>query len=134
MPATTCSTVPAATTAWRAGAATTPWSAAPAATLLNGGEGEDTASYAGGARVSVSLAKAGFQNTVGAGSDKLVGIENLGGGSGNDALSGNAHANVLSGEAGKDTLRGQGDDDTLNGGLGNDTLIGGTRQRPALRR
>jgi Ca2+-binding RTX toxin-like protein len=40
--------------------------------------------------VTVSLAVAGAQNTVGAGSDTLTGIENLTGSSFNDVLTGDA--------------------------------------------
>jgi Ca2+-binding RTX toxin-like protein len=42
--------------------------------------------------VTVSLAVAGAQNTVGAGSDTLIGIENLTGSSFNDVLTGDAGA------------------------------------------
>jgi Ca2+-binding RTX toxin-like protein len=71
--------------------------------------------------VTVSLAIAGAQNTVGAGSDTLTGFENLVGSSFNDVLTGNASANVLSGGAGDDTLDGGAGDDTLDGGAGTDT-------------
>ncbi len=47
------------------------------------------------------------QNTVAAGSDTLIGIENL------------------VGSALNDTLTGDGNDNVIEGGLGNDTLIGG---------
>jgi Ca2+-binding RTX toxin-like protein len=46
------------------------------------------------------------QNTVGAGSDTLTGIENLTGSSFNDVLTGDAGQHVLSGGAGDDTLDG----------------------------
>lgn len=61
-------------------------------------------------------------------------IENVYGGSGNDAITGNALANVLDGGAGNDSLfggdgndalHGQAGDDTLDGGNGNDNLNGG---------
>lgn len=57
--------------------------------------------------------------------DKLVGIESLNGGSGNDVFQGNATANALYGNAGADLLNGGAGDDFLEGGTGNDTLIGG---------
>jgi Ca2+-binding RTX toxin-like protein len=86
--------------------------------ILNGGDGDDTASYAGNALgVKVSLAATNGQNTLGAGTDTLKGIENLVGGDGNDALTGNALVNVLDGGAG---------DDILNGGVGADVLLGRT--------
>ena len=66
--------------------------------------------------VSVSLALVGAQNTVSAGLDTLISIENLTGSSFGDTLTGDAGNNVLSGGAGVDTLI---------GGLGDDTLIGG---------
>ncbi|GGA04840.1 calcium-binding protein [Neptunicoccus cionae] len=119
--------------------------------VLQGARGADTAEYAGAA-VAVDLAKSGFQNTRGAGHDKLVGIENLSGTDAADRLSGDARANrieggggndvlkgreggdhldggdgddVLSGDAGRDTLRGGGGDDRLSGGAGRDLLDGG---------
>lgn len=80
---------------------------------LNGGIGTDTASYTDRtAGVTVNLGLAGAQNTVGAGLDTLVSIENLTGSNFNDILIGNSGNNVLEGLAG---------DDVLNGGGGNDT-------------
>ncbi|HLO76329.1 MAG TPA: calcium-binding protein [Magnetospirillum sp.] len=74
---------------------------------LDGGSGADTASYADmSAAVRVSLAVTSAQNTNGAGTDTLIGIENLVGGNGNDVLTGNTRANVLTGGAGHDTLTG----------------------------
>lgn len=82
---------------------------------IDGGEGSDTASYAGAAAaVAVSLAIAGPQDTLGAGSDMLVGIENLDGSAHDDTLSGNAGDNVIDGSAGADTME---------GGAGNDTYV-----------
>ena len=94
--------------------------------LLDGGAGNDTASYAGaGAGVTVSLALAGEQNTIGAGLDKLVSIENLIGSNYDDKLTGDDHANTLIGGLGNDVLIGGGGDDLLIGGPGNNTLTGG---------
>jgi Ca2+-binding RTX toxin-like protein len=81
---------------------------------LDGGSESDTASYAGGAAVSVSLALAGVQNTLGQGSDTLSSIENLIGSSFADTLIGNAAANTLDGGAGADAM---------TGGDGNDTYV-----------
>jgi serralysin len=93
---------------------------------LNGGLGNDTATYATStAGVTVSLAVAGAQNTRGAGTDTLVGIENLVGSNFGDSLTGNALANALNGLGGNDTLNGGFGNDTLNGGFGNDALNGG---------
>ena len=93
---------------------------------LIGGAGNDTATYddaTGG--VTVSLNVSGAQNTGGAGTDALSGIENLTGSNFDDVLTGNAGANVLVGGLGNDTLDGSDGDDILRGGQGNDTLIGG---------
>jgi len=79
--------------------------------VLDGGSGADEVSYAA-ATASVSLANTAAQITGGAGTDTLVGIENLTGSQFNDTLTGSALANVLGGGAGNDTL---------SGGLGNDT-------------
>ncbi|MEF8756312.1 MAG: Ig-like domain-containing protein [Accumulibacter sp.] len=85
------------------------------ANVLDGGSGNDTASYLYGASsgVSVSLAVAGAQTTGGSGSDTLTGIENLVGSAYSDTLSGDGGANLLSGGNGNDTL---------SGGLGADTF------------
>ena len=73
-----------------------PWTAARA--------GSDTASYADAtAGVTVSLAIAAAQNTIGAGVDTLVNFENLTGSNFNDTLTGNSVANILNGGAGNDT-------------------------------
>ncbi|MEG1817486.1 retention module-containing protein [Pseudomonas sp.] len=94
---------------------------------LNGGAGIDTASYAGaGSGVTVSLASAGAQNTGGAGTDILTGMENLIGSDYNDHLTGDGNANLLIGGLGNDTLIGGGGNDVLIGGAGNDTLSGGS--------
>jgi Ca2+-binding RTX toxin-like protein len=86
------------------------------------------------AAVSVSLTLTAAQNTGGAGSDTLSGIERLTGSDFNDSLTGGTTANILTGGAGNDTLSGgAGKDrllgsagrDVLNGGLGADTLTGG---------
>ena len=77
------------------------------------GTGNDTISYASAtAGVTVNLSLTTAQNTVGAGTDTLLSVENLTGSNFNDALTGNSGNNVLSGEGG---------DDTLNGGSGIDT-------------
>ena len=83
--------------------------------VLTGGSGTDTADFSEAASaVVVNLASG---SATGEGSDTLVGILNVIGGTGDDGLTGDTNANVLSGGAGADTLA---------GGLGNDTLAGGT--------
>ena len=98
----------------------------PGNDLLDGGAGIDTASYASAtAGVTVNLSISGQQNTVGAGMDTLVSIENLIGSDYNDTLTGDGNANVLQGGLGNDVLNGGGGDDVLIGGKGDDTLTGG---------
>ncbi|MGF7151060.1 Ca2+-binding RTX toxin-like protein [Sphingomonas zeicaulis] len=83
---------------------------------LDGGVGIDTASYAdatGAITVNLLLS---FQETGGAGRDRLISIENVTGSAHDDKLTGNALSNTLIGGLG---------DDILNGGLGNDVLDGG---------
>ncbi|MBL8367611.1 MAG: calcium-binding protein, partial [Candidatus Accumulibacter sp.] len=62
--------------------------------------------------VTVSLATGAAQATGGAGTDTLIGIENLTGSSHNDSLTGNSAANRLDGGAGADTLIGGDGSDT----------------------
>ncbi|MGH6718182.1 MAG: calcium-binding protein, partial [Alphaproteobacteria bacterium] len=92
---------------------------------LDGGAGSDTASYEDAASgVVVNLGALGAQNTVAAGTDTLVGIENLIGGDGNDTLTGDGGANALDGSIGDDTILGGAGDDVLLGNFDNDTLTG----------
>jgi Ca2+-binding RTX toxin-like protein len=92
--------------------------------VLAGGLGIDTVSYAHAlAGVKVSLATTSSQNTIGAGSDKLTGFENVTGSNFNDTLTGTIGYNVLTGLAGNDTLNGGVGADTMFGGTGNDTYV-----------
>ncbi|WP_455805256.1 retention module-containing protein [Pseudomonas fluorescens] len=98
----------------------------PGNDLLDGGTGSDTASYAHAtAAVTVNLGLLGAQNTLGAGTDTLTGIENLVGSNFNDTLTGDNNNNVINGGLGNDILNGGGGDDLLIGGMGNNTLTGG---------
>ncbi|MGF7148799.1 Ca2+-binding RTX toxin-like protein [Sphingomonas zeicaulis] len=91
--------------------------------VLDGGAGIDTASYANAATgVRVNLALAGAQSTLGAGTDTVIGIENVIGSAYDDVLTGDAGDNVLTGNAGNDTLLGGLGNDTLSGGAGFDTV------------
>jgi hypothetical protein len=99
---------------------------------LFGGLGSDMADYsyltgAGSGFTATLDAGATVTVTVAAGSDvdKLVSIENIVGGSGNDDLAGDGLSNSINGASGHDTLRGGAGDDVLEGGAGADTLIGG---------
>ncbi|PBJ23450.1 Bifunctional hemolysin/adenylate cyclase precursor [Pseudomonas ogarae] len=95
--------------------------------LLDGGTGNDTASYAHAtAGVTVNLGLLAAQNTLGAGTDTLAGIENLIGSNFNDTLTGDGASNRINGGLGHDVLNGGGGDDLLIGGLGNNTLTGGS--------
>ncbi|MER2622433.1 MAG: calcium-binding protein [Accumulibacter sp.] len=84
--------------------------------VLNGGLGTDTVSYqfisSGPVKVNLSLSTA--QNTINAGSDTLINIENLTGTSFGDTLTGDANTNRLDGAVGSDTL---------TGGDGNDIYV-----------
>ncbi len=105
--------------------------------VLDGGAGAaDVASYDNAtAGVTVSLATAAAQNTVGAGTDTLTGIESLIGSGLKDDLTaaatgsglfGGASADVLHGGIGNDVLNGGGASDTLTGGGGQDAMTGGS--------
>jgi len=82
---------------------------------IDGRAGVDLVSYDSAfAAVTVNLATTLGQNTLGAGIDTLVNIENLKGSQFNDTLTGNANANTLDGGLGIDVL---------TGGLGNDNYL-----------
>ncbi|EJM55350.1 VCBS repeat-containing protein, partial [Pseudomonas sp. GM49] len=92
----------------------------PGNDILDGGTGIDTASYAHATTgVTVDLSLLTAQNTLGAGTDTLTGIENLTGSNFNDTLAGDNNSNVINGGLGNDILNGGGGDDWLIGGLGN---------------
>jgi Ca2+-binding RTX toxin-like protein len=94
--------------------------------VLDGGAGIDTADFSDKTQsVTVNLrtsamvmARVGNVNE-----DSLTDIENLIGGSSNDALTGNNLVNVLIGGGGDDTLDGDRGADSLFGGTGNDTFV-----------
>ena len=91
---------------------------------LNGGDGIDIASYkdaVAGVTVDLSITRA--QNTVGAGIDALLNIENLEGSQFDDVLTGNSGANKIVGLGGNDIIRGGAGDDDLIGGSGNDQFV-----------
>ncbi|MGI9385692.1 MAG: M10 family metallopeptidase C-terminal domain-containing protein [Methyloligellaceae bacterium] len=103
--------------------------------FLYGGTGNDTASYRDAtAAVRVDLNFQAQQDTVGAGLDSLISIENLEGSDHDDWLFGDDGGNrlfggfgddQLFGRDGVDWLWGEGGNDVLHGGLGNDLLYGG---------
>ena len=65
----------------------------------------------------------GFAQGADIGTDALISVENVVGGSGNDTINGNGGANVIDGGGGDDTLSGGGGNDTLAGGSGTDTAV-----------
>ena len=104
---------------------------------LNGGDGDDvldggsntaagdTATYEdAGSGVRALLAVSGIQNTLGAGRDTFIGIENLIGSAFDDSLYGDGGDNVLEGGDGADRIVAGDGNDTLRGGAGNDILKG----------
>lgn len=90
--------------------------------ILDGGLGSDTASYATATSAVTVAIKAGAQTTGGSGVDTLLSIENLIGSTYNDILTGDSYANILNGKTGNDTLNGGGGSDQLIGEAGNDRL------------
>ena len=92
--------------------------------MLDGGTGSDTADY-GHAVVEMVMDLREGRVESERGADRLRGIENLTGGSVDDAVRGNGKPNVLIGAQGSDTLAGRGGNDLVRGGPGDDTLIGG---------
>ena len=92
--------------------------------VLDGGDGNDTASYAAATgAVTVDLTQQDApQDTGSAGFDTLTSIENLTGSNFDDTLTGNSNDNILSGGGGNDTLIGGDGNDTLDGGTGTDTV------------
>jgi len=79
--------------------------------VLDGGSGVDTVSFAGVTAAVTANLTTGSASASGQGTDTLVSIENLIGGSGADRLTGNAATNRLEGGAGVDTLAGAGGND-----------------------
>jgi Ca2+-binding RTX toxin-like protein len=74
---------------------------------LDGGFGIDRAEYnTAFSGVTVNLTITTPQNTIGAGIDSIINIENVSGSRFDDTLIGNASANVISGHQGNDTLTG----------------------------
>lgn len=95
--------------------------------ILDGWTGFDTVLYTGlSTGVTVDLALTTAQNTVGAGVDTLLRIENLIASGQDDTLFGTSNRNRIDGSNGDDVIDGRGGNDTLLGGNGNDDLIGGT--------
>lgn len=92
---------------------------------INGGGGTDRALYSEATSgVTVDLAITGAQDTIGAGTDTLTGIEELLGSAHDDNLTGDGFVNYLEGGAGNDLMTGGGGNDRIVGGDGsNDVAI-----------
>ena len=89
--------------------------------MLDGGSGEDTASYAGsgiGVKIHLSNQTASGGHADG---DVLVSIENIIGSASGDYITGNREDNRIEGGAGNDLLKGGAGADFIDGGSGNDT-------------
>ncbi|MGY4493008.1 retention module-containing protein [Pseudomonas sp. TE3610] len=94
--------------------------------VFDGGTGINTVSYhSAKSAVTVDLSNTGVQDTLGAGHDQLINIQNLLGSDYADHLTGNDQANVINGGLGNDVINGGGGNDTIIGGLGDNTLTGG---------
>ena len=97
-----------------------------ASDVIDGGTGQDTASYAGRTNpVTVTLDATANDGEGGENDDVQGDVENITGGSGGDTLTGNAAVNRLNGGGGADTLNGGDNSDIMVGGPGGDTFNGG---------
>jgi Ca2+-binding RTX toxin-like protein len=95
---------------------------------FDGGDGIDTVVYSSATQRLVINLSAVQNQAIGTeiGTDQIVNVENVTGGSGDDQITGSVGANVLAGGAGSDVLIGLGGDDQLMGGAGEpNTLQGG---------
>jgi len=91
---------------------------------LFGGDGNDTVVFKSSDDLTVDLNEewqGGNLNTS-EGMDKIIDVENVTTGAGNDILIGNTEANALDGGDGDDILSGGDGDDTLTGGSGADVF------------
>ena len=94
---------------------------------IDGGAGRDTARvddywnfHGPGATASLLRGRVWSGDAAGT---RLIGIENLEGGGGNDVLTGDHKRNLIYGNYGDDTLIGNGGDDHLDGYWGTDTVV-----------
>ena len=95
--------------------------------VLIGGDGRDWADYtdfSNGSALLLSLRTNNWQNTPDGYKDKLIQIENIDSGAGDDKLKGNDEDNGISGNDGNDVINGFDGQDFLWGGNGNDRLYG----------
>ncbi len=92
---------------------------------IDGGNGVDSIGYRYAAAGVVIDLKLTDQNTVGAGYDTLLNLENLIGSNQNDTLMGSDTLNTIIGLDGADWIFGRGQNDDLQGNEGNDVIDGG---------
>ena len=92
----------------------------------DGGAGVDVITYSN-QRVPVTV-NLQLQSGFGEGieTDRIVGIENIAGGHGDDTLIGDGGSNAIKGSDGDDLIAGLHGDDVLDGGQGDDQLAGGS--------
>lgn len=96
--------------------------------LINGGSGTDTADYGNalsGVLVVLSIEGVAME-TIGAGTDTLISIENVIGSAFGDGLGGDDNLNLIYGRGGGDVLFGFGGSDRIYGGSGDDLIEGGS--------
>jgi autotransporter-associated beta strand protein len=94
---------------------------------INGGGGGDWLDYSlFTTPVSVNLATGAASRVAGAATGKVLQIQNVIGGSGNDRLVGSALGNILMGGGGNDTIIGGNGRSVLIGGAGGDAIQGGS--------
>jgi len=93
---------------------------------INGQAGVNTLDYSAyTAAVTVNLLSGSATGVAGAAAGRVLGFQNVHGGTNHDTLTGNAGDNTLRGNAGNDTLVGGDGHDILLGGDGYDRLDGG---------
>lgn len=93
--------------------------------VYSGGAGSDAIDMSGITAPAIINLALSFVSSSQTGLDALVSIENVIGGSGNDAITGNNVANRLDGQGGNDTIVAGSGNDIIIGGTGNDTMNGG---------
>lgn len=94
--------------------------------IIDGGTGTDIAVYTSATTggVTVDLNITGYQDTINAGLDSLISIENIRGSLFDDTLTGDDGVNEIYGQDGNDTIIGGAGADILDGGADNDILHG----------
>lgn len=95
-----------------------------AANVLNGGAGQDTASYVG-AREGMTFSASSRTGSGDAVGDRYISIERFEGTNFADTMTGGSANDYLLGAGGDDLITGGNGVDTLFGGAGNDTIDGG---------